>query len=113
MIAKEKKSNKYQNAITEYNGAKYHSAKEAKYAEGLDWRLKGKDIASWRKQVRMPVIVNGQKICDYILDFEITHNDGRKEYVDVKGYKQGLAYNHFKLKKKLIKAVHNIDIIEA
>lgn len=103
---------KYSNTFTEYGGRKYHSAKEAKYAEELDWRLKGKNIASWEAQVRLPIIINGEKICTYILDFLITYPDGTKEYIDVKGYKKGVAYQYFKIKSKLLKAIHNIEIKE-
>lgn len=103
---------KYGNSITEYNGRRYHSAKEAKYAEELDWKLKGKVIKSWKPQVRIRIDVNGQHICDYILDFLVENNDGSLEYIDIKGYKKGVAYQFFKIKKNLIKAIHNIEIKE-
>lgn len=103
---------KYGNKFTVYNGRKYHSQKEAERARELDMMLMQKLIKSWQPQVRIKVEINGQLITTYIADFEITENNGSVRYEDVKGYRKGLAYQMFKLKKKLVKAVHNIDVIE-
>jgi predicted nuclease of restriction endonuclease-like RecB superfamily len=83
----------------------YDSKKEADFAKQLDLRLKAKDIKYWigdKKVLRFPVIVNGRKICTYTPDFEITHNNGLVEYVDVKGVRTPI----FNLKWKLIQALY-------
>lgn len=103
---------KYGNKKTEYNGRVYDSKKEAEYAEELDLcrkvRAKQDKVVHVEAQVPYQITVNGQKICKYILDFKVTYADGRVEYVDVKGVKTSV----YRLKKKLMKACHDIDIKE-
>ena len=91
---------KYGNFKTLYNGIMYDSKLEAKYAQQLDLRLRGRDIKHWSRQVKFPIVVNGEKICTYICDFQIFHNDGSMEFVEVKGNET----KEWKLKKKLILA---------
>jgi hypothetical protein len=69
-----------------YNGRLYASNAEREYAEGLDWRLKANEFKSWRPQPRLSIDINGVHVCDYVIDFEIEHHDGRIEYVEVKGF---------------------------
>ena len=60
--------------------------------------------------MKYEIIVNGEKICRYIADFryKIVDDDGSaKEVVeDAKGFETA----DFKLKKKLMKAVYQIDV---
>lgn len=106
-------TNKYRNQRTSYNGSVYDSKREAEYRQHLDL-LTGDNVPDQdrvelvEEQVRYPIIVNEVKICTYVLDFKVTYGDGRIEYVDVKGVKTGV----YKLKKKLMKAVHGIDLLE-
>lgn len=102
---------KYRNQITEYGGHKYHSKKEAAYAQELDWKVKMKEVVKWERQVAMQINFAGIKVTTYICDFVVTYHD-RVEYVDVKGYKKGAAYDIFRIKKKLVLAVYGIEIIE-
>jgi protein associated with RNAse G/E len=106
----QKKRSKYNAKRTEYNGFVYDSIKEAGYAKKLDLlkMAKGKDkVLSVERQVPYEMIVNDVKICTYRLDFKVTYSD-RVEHVDVKGVLTAI----YKLKKKLMKACHGIDIIE-
>jgi hypothetical protein len=64
----EPKSSKFNAKQTEYGGVVYHSQKEADYADELDLRLRAKDIEGWERQVRVPLEVNSQRICNYYLD---------------------------------------------
>jgi hypothetical protein len=61
-------------------------------------------------QVRFPLEVNGQKICTYIADFryELERGEGLWEHIveDAKG----VETPEFKIKKKLMKAIHGIEI---
>jgi hypothetical protein len=86
----------------------YDSKKEAEYAYRLDLLKQVGEVVKWYRQVRLPLDVNGQKVCTYIVDFVVHCNDGSIEHVDVKGYKTDV----YKLKKKLVKAVLDIDIKE-
>ena len=94
-------SSKLHNIRQTYNGIAYHSKLEAKYAMDLDLRLKGNDIKSWERQVKISIDVNGEHICNYYIDFIITHNDGILEYVEVKG----METQEWRLKWKLCLAI--------
>lgn len=94
------KRNKYGNIQREYNGHKYHSGFEAEVAAELDLRIKGKDIKSWERQVKIPLTAHGKHICNYYIDFVITHNDESKEYLEVKGFGTAL----WQLKWKIFEA---------
>ena len=94
------RTNKYGAIKREYKGHVYHSTKEATYAYELDLRVLAKDILCWERQIPIRIEVNGFHVCDVVVDFLITHNDGSKEFVEVKGYATAI----FKLKYKLLKA---------
>jgi hypothetical protein len=64
-----------------------------------------KDI---KLQVPYKIVINGKLICTYKSDFDVTFSDGHTEVWDYKGMKTPV-YN---LKKKLVKAILGIDIIE-
>ncbi len=78
--------NKYGAKSCTYNGISYHSKKEAGFAGELDFRKKANDIVSWERQIKIPLYVNEFLIANYYVDFLVHHKDGRKEYVEVKGF---------------------------
>lgn len=78
--------NKYRAKRQEFNGVSYHSKKEAGYAHELALRKASGDIRGWERQVKISLDVSGKHITNYIIDFVIEHNDGRREYVEVKGF---------------------------
>lgn len=96
----EVKRAKYHNRAGIYNGISYHSQLEANYAAELDFRKKAKDIKDWERQVRLDLRVNGMHITTYIIDFVILHNDGSREFVEVKG----LALDVWRIKFKILEA---------
>lgn len=98
--------NKYGNVGQTYDGIAYHSKKEAVYAEELALRKKAKDIKDWKRQVKISLDVNGYHICNYFIDFVITHNDGVLEYVEVKGFSTDV----WRLKWKLFEALFDKEI---
>ena len=67
----------------------------------LNALVRAKKIASWQGQVRVPLVVKGKKVCVMVPDFLVTHNDGRCEYVEVKGF----ATPVYKIKAKLFDAL--------
>lgn len=74
----------------------------------LDRQKRGK-ISGLERQVAYRLDVNGVHICKYIADFVYFDNDtDRLCVVDKKGYKT----HEYKLKKKLMLACHDIEIIE-
>lgn len=79
-------ANKYRNTKTIYNNTPYDSKLEAKQAKELDLKVTLKLITHWERQVKIPLEVYGFHICFYIVDFIAYLKDGRKEYIEVKGY---------------------------
>lgn len=102
------KISKYHNQRTTYDGVLYDSKKEANRAFELDMLKKRKVVKDWQRQVSFPITINGIKICTYRADFKVEYHNGLIEIEDVKGFLTDI----YKLKKKLVKAVHGIDIRE-
>jgi len=106
--------NKYRNQKANYKGIIYHSKKEAAYAAKLDMlkRASGNDqVLEWIRQIRYPIDIKNKHICTLVLDFVVTYPN-RIEYVDVKGYKKGVAYDLFRIKKRMVEALYDIEIKE-
>lgn len=104
--------NKFNAQRTTQNGRVYDSAKEAAHARDLELLKYAGEVVAIEEQVPFPCVVNDVPVCTYVADFRITYADGRVEVHDVKGYKKGAAYAQFRLKKKLVLAVHGVHIIE-
>lgn len=85
------KRSKYRNRRTEYDGYTFDSKAEAEYYKLLKLRKRAKEIKSFLLQpeylLQEAFEKDGKKYREikYIADFEITHNDGSIEVVDVKG----------------------------
>ncbi len=91
---------KYGAKSTQVDGITYHSKFEAAYADELRLRLMAKDIKSWERQVKLDLKVNGMHITNYYIDFIITHNDGSREFVEVKGFETEV----WKMKWRILEA---------
>lgn len=105
------KSKKYKNQITELDGLKFDSKFEAKVWADLQLLERLGEISDLRRQVKYPLVVNGQKVCDLVLDFVYTTKDGIHVYADAKSEatRKNRAYA---IKKKLFKAIYNREITE-
>lgn len=77
----------------------------AQYEPSDEVYVKGKDKG---KQKKGRLI---ERECAYYADFVYTEN-GKTVVEDVKGYRDGQAYNLFTIKRKLMLYVHNIKIKE-
>jgi len=93
-----------------YGGQSYHSKKEASYAAQLDILQKAGEIKEWDRQIEVPLIVNGIKIARYYVDFLVTHKDGRKEYVEVKGWWTDYARLKWRLFEALYSKKKNVEL---
>ena len=104
---------KYHNRKTEIDGMVFDSKKEASRYLDLKLLESGGSIQNLRRQVKYELIPS-QKICgktergvsyvaDFVYDFE-----GKTIVEDVKGMKTDV----YKLKRKLMKYIHGIDIQE-
>ena len=85
-----------------YNGYTYDSGFEANEAYKLDMLQKAGEILNWERQVNLSLEVNGYKVCDYKIDFIVTHNDGLIEYIECKG----IAFPAWRIKFKLFEALY-------
>lgn len=85
-----------------YNGQTYASKKEAIYAQELDLRVRAGDLASWERQIPFDLVVEGVKVCRYVIDFLEIDKHGNKVYCEVKGF----PTPEWKLKRKLFEALY-------
>jgi len=105
-----KKSSKFGAKKTIVDGITFDSKWESERYGQLRAMERGGIVTDLKLQVKYDIVINDIKICRYIADFVYKEEspDGKiKEIVeDAKGFETP----EFKLKKKLMKAVHGIDI---
>ena len=100
---------KYGNKKVEIDGKKFDSKAEgARYVE-LKRLQEGGVISGLKTQEEFALPVNGALICKYRADFCYVDSDGIRVVEDVKG---GPVTPVYTLKKKLMKAIHGIEIQE-
>lgn len=108
---KENKASKYLNVKTELHGVTFDSQKEAGRYQELLWMERGGLIENIERQPRYDLIVNNKKLGFYKADFRyIDKTTGNTVVEDVKHEKTRTAL--YQLKKKLVKALYDIDIVE-
>ena len=96
----------------------FDSAKEHRRYEELLLMLKSGEISDLEIQVPYELIPKQklssgktERAITYIADF-VYKKDGNTVVEDVKGYRKGQAYSVFVIKRKLMKHVHGIEVIE-
>lgn len=99
--------NKYGARKTTVFGITFDSQREANRYMQLRAMLDAGEISNLRMQVPYPCEVNGQLVCRYIADF-VYERDGQTVVEDVKGMKTPV----YRLKRKLVAALHAIVIAE-
>jgi len=68
--------------------------------------VKAGQVVRWERQVKWPLIVNGEKVCGFVPDFRVHGKGGKWWLAEVKGHPTAV----WKLKYKLFKALHpNVD----
>ncbi len=85
-----------------YNGRVYDSIAEMRYAQGLDMRVRVRDIESWTPQVPIPLTINGVTVAKLVCDFRVVHVGGDVEFIEVKG----AATQIYKLKLKILRVLY-------
>jgi hypothetical protein len=103
------KRSKYGNVKTVVDGRTFDSKKEAGVYAQLKLMERNGAVTKIELQAPYKLEVNGVKICTYRADFVVTLKDGSVQVWDAKGFRT----KEYRLKKKLMKALHNIDIVEA
>lgn len=101
------KPRKFRNVPVEVDGIRFDSKKEARRWGELRLMERASLIADLKRQVRYRLDVNGLHVCDYIADFTYLEGSGAGLTVeDVKG----VATDVFRLKAKLMKAIHGVEV---
>lgn len=105
----EPRFNKYRNVRTVVDGKTFASRREANRYTELRLLERAGAVSNLETQVRYPLNVNGILISHYVADFKY-FDRGKKAWVveDAKGF----ATDVYKIKKKLVRALYGIDIIE-
>lgn len=104
---KQPSSSKYKSKITTRGGLTFHSLAEADRWDELRLLESQGAISDLDRQVEWDLAVNDVHITTYKSDFEYIEGD-KLIVEDCKGF----ATPEYKLKKKLMKAIYNIDIRE-
>ena len=106
------KAPKYRNIKTVVGGIRYDSLKETRRYGELKLLERSGRITGLQVQPSFRIVVNDCPICTYKADFCYTtdapHTEGLLVVEDVKGFKTPV----YRLKKKLMLAVHGIIVVE-
>jgi hypothetical protein len=103
----EPRSSKYRNVRTTVDGITFASQRETqRYAE-LKLQLLAGEITDLQLQRPFSLDVNGVHICDYVADF-VYRQKGVLVVEDAKGKR----LEPFRLKKALMSAIWEIDVVE-
>ena len=89
---------KYGNAITEVDGIRFDSRKEAKYYEDLLWQQRTGAVKSIELQPAYEVAGKKIRPIIYKADFKVTEASGHVYYVDTKGMRTQV----YLIKKKML-----------
>ena len=102
--------NKFNAKKTECLGILLDSKWEAERYGQLVMLQRANHIRDLKTQVRFDIVINEQKVCTYVADFTYyeINQDGSEEFIveDAKGLETAV----FRLKKKLMKIVNDLEI---
>lgn len=101
---------KYRNIRTELDGRVFDSKKEAARYQELKLLEKSGQICNLECQPEYELRVNGELICKYRGDFKYTKN-GDEVCEDVKSAPTKTPA--YRIKKRLMRAIHGIEIYES
>jgi len=102
---------KYGSSRVNVSGKKFSSRKEAERFVELARMAEAGTITCLRLQPRYPILIDGELICVYVADFSYVDCFSKTIVEDVKS--RFTAKNPvYRIKKKLMKAVNKIGIVE-
>lgn len=102
---------KFGNVKTVIDGLKFDSKREAERWRQLKLLEASDRVRNLQRQVKYELRVNGFLICRYTADFtyeELIRGAWQSVVEDVKGYPN----DRWPMKKKLMRAIHGVDIRE-
>jgi len=105
---KKRRYSKFKNVTVTTADGRFDSKGELRRWNQLKLLHRAGEIQDLRRQVSYDIEVLGLHICRYVADYTYT-DGGRKVVEDFKGVRT----DTFRLKKKLMKAVHGIDVYES
>lgn len=107
-----KKRSKYRAVPTTVDGIRFASKKEAKRYGELKLMERAGVIIDLELHPKYHLVISGTIVADYVADFLYQRRDGsgswRAVIEDCKGFKTPV----YRLKKKLMKAIYGVDILE-
>ncbi len=103
---------KYRNRRTEVDGVTFASKREARRYQELALMQKAGVISGLELQPRYPLVVNGVKVGTYVADFRYRESPENGFLLLVVEDAKGVRTPVFRLKAKLMKALHGIEIRE-
>lgn len=107
LLSMPKRANKYKAKRALLDGICFDSKAEASYYAALKLRMKAGEVCDVEYQRPYALTINGMLICTYKADFVFWDVAlRRRRVVDVKGVETPA----FKIKRKLMKACHGIDV---
>lgn len=100
---------KFGNIPQRVDGIFFHSKKEARRYRELKAIQQAGVISDLETQPKFRLDINGKHICNYFADFRYYDHERNMEVVeDVKGVRTQV----YKLKKRLMLAIHDIEVEE-
>ncbi len=110
-ISFSRRPTKFRNVKTEIDGVTFASKREANRYVQLKTLVRVGEIAALELQPRFDLVVNGHKVCRYVADFAYERvPTGERVVEDVKS--KPTMTREYRIKKKLLKALYGIDIVE-
>lgn len=107
LIIEEKRNHKYNAQAIEVDGHRFDSKREARHYVELRLRQRAGEISELEVHVAYRLEVNGSLIGYYYADF-VFKEKSKLVVADSKGSRTPV----YQLKKKLMKALHDIEILE-
>lgn len=106
MGGKPSKRRKFGNKIVETEDGRFDSKSEYRRWDYLQTLENAGEIAGLRRQIPFELRVNGMLVCKYVADFVYIDGKGETVVEDVKG----VVTREFRIKQKLMRALHGIDV---
>ena len=108
IIADAKRPHKYGAKATTIDGIRFASKKEGKRYGELKLLAKAGEIRGLELQPEFLIKIRGDNIFTYRADFSYRTKDGHRVVEDVKGVRTPV----YKLKKKIVEAIYDLEITE-
>ena len=100
---------KYRNVRTAVDGIVFASKREARRYMDLKNMERANVIERLELQPRYKMVIGGMTVCTFVPDFQYRHREtGELVIEDAKGVQTAV----YKMKKKLLKAIYGLDVVE-